>query len=292
MLASAVSVVARVARYLAAPVWLGFIFLLDPINARLGGESLSLDWRVGRLDRSIESRCSSGLLCGVLWEFWNYWSRAKWHYTVPIMEHVKIFEMPVPGYLGFPAFALECFTMYVSSAATRSPVRRWCRPPVPLTVVFTGDRSRYDPPRAAPLRGPRRASASAHRRARQAGHAGGRRTDRPAHHPLARRTGDRRGRAEPAPSAADADRGASATAAISGFARRYSWEQPRILGSAGGPRLARPIVGAERFWLSTATRSPTCRLAAIERAHAATGARVTLALVRNREFLALRRRSP
>ena len=27
-------------RYLAAPVWLGFIFLLDPINARLGGESL------------------------------------------------------------------------------------------------------------------------------------------------------------------------------------------------------------------------------------------------------------
>ena len=31
---------ASVARYLAAPVWLGFIFLLDPINARLGGESL------------------------------------------------------------------------------------------------------------------------------------------------------------------------------------------------------------------------------------------------------------
>ena len=54
----------------------------------------------------------SGLLCGMLWEFWNYWSRAKWHYTVPIMERLKIFEMPVPGYLGFPAFALECFTMY------------------------------------------------------------------------------------------------------------------------------------------------------------------------------------
>jgi hypothetical protein len=29
------------------------------------------------------------------------------------MEHVKIFEMPLPGYFGFPAFALECFTMYV-----------------------------------------------------------------------------------------------------------------------------------------------------------------------------------
>ena len=55
----------------------------------------------------------SGFLCGMLWEFWNFWSRAKWHYTVPIMERLKIFEMPVPGYLGFPAFALECFTMYV-----------------------------------------------------------------------------------------------------------------------------------------------------------------------------------
>ena len=61
----------------------------------------------------------SGFLCGMLWEFWNYWSRAKWHYTVPIMEHLKIFEMPVPGYLGFPAFALECFTMYVFLRAGR-----------------------------------------------------------------------------------------------------------------------------------------------------------------------------
>ena len=40
-------------RYLAAPVWLGFIFLLDPINARLGAESLAADLRSGRADRSI-----------------------------------------------------------------------------------------------------------------------------------------------------------------------------------------------------------------------------------------------
>ncbi len=112
MLASPFLVSPAIARYLAAPVWLGFIFLLDPINARLGGESLWADWRAGRRDRLI-NLVLSGFLCGVLWELWNYWSRAKWHYTVPIMEHLKIFEMPVPGYLGFPAFALECFTMYV-----------------------------------------------------------------------------------------------------------------------------------------------------------------------------------
>jgi hypothetical protein len=99
-------------RYLAAPVWLGFILLLDPINARLGGSSLVQDFLQGRHDRIINLGLS-GFLCGFLWEFWNYWSRSKWHYTVPIMESVKLFEMPLPGFLGFPAFALECFTMYV-----------------------------------------------------------------------------------------------------------------------------------------------------------------------------------
>ena len=105
MLVSPFFVAPSAARYLAAPVWLGFIFLLDPINARLGVERLTRE--------RIINLAWSGLLCGVLWEFWNFWSRAKWHYTVPIMEHLKIFEMPVPGYLGFPAFAFECFTMYV-----------------------------------------------------------------------------------------------------------------------------------------------------------------------------------
>jgi hypothetical protein len=112
MLASPLVVSPGVARYLAAPVWLGFILLLDPINARLGGASLAGDLRAGRTARAV-NLIGAGFLCGVLWEFWNFWCRAKWHYTVPIMEHVKIFEMPLPGYFGFPGFALECFTMYV-----------------------------------------------------------------------------------------------------------------------------------------------------------------------------------
>jgi hypothetical protein len=113
-------------QYLAAPVWLGFILLLDPINRRLGAESLIEDFGNGRWDR-FKNLSLSGLLCGILWEFWNYWSVAKWQYTVPIMENVKVFEMPLPGYLGFPAFALECFTMYVL-------VRRLVAGPVGRTV--------------------------------------------------------------------------------------------------------------------------------------------------------------
>lgn len=98
--------------WLAAPVWLGFICLLDPMNAANGSESLRGDFRAGSSDRLL-NLLAGGLLCGILWECWNYWARSKWIYTVPVPPHIKIFEMPVAGYLGFPAFAVECFVMYV-----------------------------------------------------------------------------------------------------------------------------------------------------------------------------------
>ena len=100
--------------YLAAPVFLGFIFLLDPLNARAGEESITGDWRRTRHDRLI-NLLVAGLVCGLVWEFWNYWARAKWIYTVPILPEVKLFEMPILGFGGFPPFAVECFTMYTTA---------------------------------------------------------------------------------------------------------------------------------------------------------------------------------
>jgi hypothetical protein len=102
---------AEIAKYLAAPVWLGFIFLLDPLNYWMGRKSLFGDLERGN-PQTLYSLLLSGLICGLLWEFWNYWAGAKWHYTVPILDHVKIFEMPLLGYLGFPPFAVECYVMY------------------------------------------------------------------------------------------------------------------------------------------------------------------------------------
>jgi mannose-1-phosphate guanylyltransferase len=64
---------------------------------------------------------------------------------------------------------------------------------------------------------------------------------------------------------------------------RYSWE-PRILGSAGGPRLARPIVGAGTFFIINGDTLTDVDLTRLADAHAASGALVTLALVPNREF--------
>jgi mannose-1-phosphate guanylyltransferase len=65
---------------------------------------------------------------------------------------------------------------------------------------------------------------------------------------------------------------------------RYSWEQPRVLGSAGGPRLARPIVEADTFLIVNGDTLTDVNLVALARAHAASGALVTMALVPNREF--------
>lgn len=97
--------------YLFAPVWVGAIFLFDPLVYWMGGRSLWRDLERGWLGDAA-ALFAGGLVCGILWEFWNYWANAKWIYIVPIMQDLKIFEMPLPGYLGFLPFALESFVMF------------------------------------------------------------------------------------------------------------------------------------------------------------------------------------
>jgi len=98
--------------WFAPIVWLAFILLLDPINARRGWPSITGDLARGDW-RRLWSLVASGFVCGILWEFFNYWAISKWTYTVPYFGNVKIFEMPVLGFLGFPPFAIECWAMYI-----------------------------------------------------------------------------------------------------------------------------------------------------------------------------------
>jgi hypothetical protein len=97
--------------YLFGAVWLGFLFLLEPINFGIGAESLWRDWEQGYRSRLV-ALLAAGLVCGIFWEFWNFWAQARWVYIFPIFSRSKIFAMPLPGYLGFPPFALECFAMF------------------------------------------------------------------------------------------------------------------------------------------------------------------------------------
>jgi hypothetical protein len=53
----------------------------------------------------------AGVVTGGLWEAWNITARTKWIYSVPYFDEVKLGEMPVLGFLGFPPFALECYAL-------------------------------------------------------------------------------------------------------------------------------------------------------------------------------------
>jgi len=64
---------------------------------------------------------------------------------------------------------------------------------------------------------------------------------------------------------------------------RYSWEQPRILGSAGGPRLALDILGGDTFIIANGDTLTDLNVRALVDAHRRSDALVTLALVPNRE---------
>ena len=100
-----------VSSWLVPLVWLGLVLLLEPLNARAGRPSWLADLARGDASRLL-ALLGAGAVCGLLWEFWNYWATTRWTYTVPYLGHLKVFEMPVLGYLGFPPFALECYALY------------------------------------------------------------------------------------------------------------------------------------------------------------------------------------
>ena len=95
----------------AADIWLAWPLLVDPLNHRLGRPSILGDLEQGRRARPL-ALLAAGIACGLLWEAWNFAATAYWTYTVPFLGHVKLFQMPVLGFLGFAPFALAVFDLY------------------------------------------------------------------------------------------------------------------------------------------------------------------------------------
>lgn len=85
-------------------VWVAPFLLIDGVGALLNGRSLGTDLVRGRW-REAAAIAAAGLLCGVLWEFWNYRAVPSWEYSVPLLGFWKVFEMPLLGYLGYIPFA-------------------------------------------------------------------------------------------------------------------------------------------------------------------------------------------
>lgn len=92
--------------YFFSFAWVFLALILDGYNYLKGYASFMKDFEKGLAGNFIATALS-GLLCGILWETWNFWSVSKWVYTVPFFENLKLFEMPVPGYIGFLVFSFE-----------------------------------------------------------------------------------------------------------------------------------------------------------------------------------------
>ncbi len=95
-------------------LWMSLAFLLDPINLWLGRPSMFRDWQAGWYGRTLAA-FAGGLMCGFLWEFWNYWALTKWTYHLPflgVLEQYRYFEIPAIGLVGFIAFGIEFWIMW------------------------------------------------------------------------------------------------------------------------------------------------------------------------------------
>lgn len=101
-------------------VWLGLIFLIEPINYRLGAPSIYRELEEGK-SSFLWQILAAGLFCGVLWETWNEQAillgGASWQYFVTefwqrLCFHLKYGQMPLIGFGGYPPFIWECYALY------------------------------------------------------------------------------------------------------------------------------------------------------------------------------------
>jgi hypothetical protein len=102
--------------------WGSLVFLLEPWNRRHARRSFLRDLEAGEAGPLCRTLVA-GLVCGALWEAWNFWARTKWMYTVPGFEGLKVFEMPLAGFLGFPPFAVESMVFLRWLGAWRDRLR-------------------------------------------------------------------------------------------------------------------------------------------------------------------------
>jgi len=88
-------------------IWVAPPTLLISLAA-LRGEPHALSGIASGDWRPAISSVLAALLCGFFWETWNFGSYAKWVYTLPYIDALHVFEMPLLGYAGYLPFGVLC----------------------------------------------------------------------------------------------------------------------------------------------------------------------------------------
>ncbi|HPJ66795.1 MAG TPA: hypothetical protein PLQ82_00910 [Desulfobacteraceae bacterium] len=93
--------------YLFPLLWISPLLIVISLKTLFGDDHIIAGIIAGNWSPVI-SAAISALVCGWFWEMWNYYSLAKWKYTIPFVQGYHVFEMPVLGYAGYLPFGLEC----------------------------------------------------------------------------------------------------------------------------------------------------------------------------------------
>jgi hypothetical protein len=96
--------------YLFALLWISPLFIVVSLQALLEEPHVLAGISRGNW-QAVISAALAALFCGLFWETWNFYSLAKWKYSVPFVHRFLIFEMPILGYAGYLPFGLECLAV-------------------------------------------------------------------------------------------------------------------------------------------------------------------------------------
>jgi hypothetical protein len=91
-------------------VWITVFMIIEPFNIKANFSSL-LHFTENKNWQPVISLVVGCLICAFFWEMWNFYSYPKWIYHLPHVKAPKLFEMPIPGYIGYVPFSFELFTL-------------------------------------------------------------------------------------------------------------------------------------------------------------------------------------
>lgn len=91
-------------------MFVGPVMFLDPINDLRGRRSFLNNLKDGCWEPLLTFSVG-GLVCGFIWEGWNYQATGRWMYPLLSFSEYKVFELPLPFFLYYMPFTIACMAM-------------------------------------------------------------------------------------------------------------------------------------------------------------------------------------
>ena len=93
--------------YLFPLLWISPLLIIVSLQTLLKEQNIIHQMGSGDWSVAVASMIAA-LICGLFWEMWNFFSLAKWQYSIPYVHRFLVFEMPILGFAGYLPFGLEC----------------------------------------------------------------------------------------------------------------------------------------------------------------------------------------